>query len=72
MNLNDLNNDVLAIIFENCFLDDIISLYDVCKRFRQIIERHTLWKKCRNLLIIGYGNAEAQIVKKYFCINFSF
>lgn len=64
MILNDLNDDVLTAIFEKCSLDDVVRLYDVCKRFREIITRHVIAKKCRKLLIVGTSSPNAEIVTR--------
>lgn len=59
LSLIDLNDFVLTIILEKLLLDDIVNLYYVCRKFRTIIERHALFKRSLDLLLVGHRNKEA-------------
>lgn len=65
MLLTELNDDVLTIIFEKCTLDDVIKLYFVCKKFQDILTRHTFFKKSLDLLLVGHRNRDAPIYQRY-------
>lgn len=57
--LDDLNDDVLLIIFGKCSIEDILSLYYVCKHFQNIIGGETLRRLSLDLLIVGHRNKNA-------------
>lgn len=57
--LNDLNEDVLSIIFDKCSLDDLLNLVYVCKRFQAIIRQSTFLRRSLDLLLVGHRNRNA-------------
>lgn len=77
MLLIDLNDYVLTLIFERCSIDDAITLYFVCKRFRAIVNRYTFFKKSSDLLLVGHHNPDAICYQRFldfrfysdFCLN---
>lgn len=62
--LSDLNDDVLLTIFDNCSLDDLLSLFYVCKRFQAIIRQSTFVRRSLDLLLVGHRNHNAVSYKR--------
>lgn len=65
MLLTDLNDDVLALIFEKCSLDDALTLCYVCRRFQTVIECNTFIRKSLDLLLVGHRNRNAPVYQRY-------
>lgn len=57
--LNDLNDDVLSMIFDMCSLDDLLQLYYTCKRFQFIIGQSIFLRRSFDLLLVGHRNRNA-------------
>lgn len=54
MNLSDLNEDELILIFKYCSEIDHVNIAKVCKLFENIIEEHFNEMKCRDLLMVTH------------------
>lgn len=59
LTLHELNDHVLLRIFDFCTIDDVLQLYNVCKRFKALIQHTTFRRKSLDLLAVGHRNHDA-------------
>lgn len=59
LRLNELNDDVLLVIFEKCSINDLLNLCYVCKHFQALIKNKIFLRRSRNLLLVGHRNKSA-------------
>lgn len=57
--LNDLNDDVLLMIFDYCTIDDLLNLAQVCERFQEIMSQSTFSRRSLDLLLVGHRNGDS-------------
>lgn len=66
LNILDLHDDALSAIFDQCTVDEVLRLYYVCRKFREIIIQNTFLRKSRDLLLVGHRNKQAISYQRYF------
>lgn len=54
LRFENLNNDILLLIFDHCSNNDLLSLSRANKRFADIIESHIFFKRSLDCLITGH------------------
>lgn len=60
----DLNDHVLSIVFDMCSNEDLLNLYVVCRRFHAIIGHTTLRRRTLDMLVVGHRNRNAVAYKR--------
>lgn len=74
MNILDLNEHILLIIFDLCSLADLKNLYVTCKKFQDLIirfDRHLFKRHSLDLLLTGHRN-NGKVHQKYVVFVFDF
>lgn len=64
MQITDLNDDVLIVIFKYCNELDHRSIAKACRVFEKVIEEHFNEKKCRNLILVSHMKNHPELFER--------